>query len=175
MWRPVSKRTGNRWTRRSGTDPFLFGDSSVVIKAERLGKTAYQMVDGLGLGDTEMAVSVVTVLELAHGVVRADTETRRAARQRFLDDLIAQGEVMLRDRGCRTPATRFSCEASPSIACVAWYSTTQGSPPPGQVLRLELFELPPPASEKYRGVGRPAQWSACLSGDDTSGASSRPD
>src|ERR1035441_2803398 len=38
--------------------------------------------------DPEIAVSVVTVLELAHGIARADTGPRRAARQKFLDDLL---------------------------------------------------------------------------------------
>jgi predicted nucleic acid-binding protein len=60
-----------------------------VIEAERLGQTAYQMVARLGPGETEMAVSVVTVLELAHGVARASSERRHAARQRFLDDLLS--------------------------------------------------------------------------------------
>jgi predicted nucleic acid-binding protein len=39
--------------------------------------------------DPEIAISVVTVLELAHGITRADTPQRRAARQQFLDDLLA--------------------------------------------------------------------------------------
>lgn len=67
----------------------LILDSSVVIDAERQGLTAFQMVKGLGSGETEMAVSVVTVPELAHGVARANTEKRQTARQRFLDDLLS--------------------------------------------------------------------------------------
>jgi len=66
----------------------LIVDSTVVIKAERAGQTAYQMVESLGLSDTELAVSVVTVLESAHGVARADSEKRNATRQRFLSDLL---------------------------------------------------------------------------------------
>jgi len=42
----------------------------------------------LKTGDEEIAVSVVTVLELAHGGARADTSERRASRQRFLDELL---------------------------------------------------------------------------------------
>lgn len=69
----------------------LILDSSEAITAERLGQTAYEMVERVAVlaGDQEIAVSVVTVLELAHGVVRADTPERRANRQRFLDDLLA--------------------------------------------------------------------------------------
>ena len=39
--------------------------------------------------DPEIAVSVITVLELTHGITRADTQPRRAARQQFLDDILA--------------------------------------------------------------------------------------
>jgi tRNA(fMet)-specific endonuclease VapC len=67
----------------------LILDSTVVIAAERAGETAYQMVESLGAGETELAVSVVTVLEMAHGVARANTEKRREVRQRFLNDLLS--------------------------------------------------------------------------------------
>ena len=45
----------------------LILDSSVVIAAERQGQTAYQMLEAIGAqaADPEIAVSVVTVLELA--------------------------------------------------------------------------------------------------------------
>ena len=68
----------------------LIVDSSDVITAERSGQTAYEMMDRLALrvGGEDLAMSVVTVLELAHGLARADTESRRAKRQRFLDDLL---------------------------------------------------------------------------------------
>lgn len=39
--------------------------------------------------DPEIAISVVTVLELAHGISRANTPQRHANRQQFLDDLLA--------------------------------------------------------------------------------------
>jgi predicted nucleic acid-binding protein len=37
---------------------------------------------------TKESVSVITVLELAHGITRADTPERRERRQRFLDELL---------------------------------------------------------------------------------------
>ena len=48
------------------------------------------MMDRLALrvGGEDLAMSVVTLLELAHGLARADSESRRAKRQRFLDDLL---------------------------------------------------------------------------------------
>lgn len=69
----------------------LILDSSVAIAAERLGQTAYQMLEAIGLesNDAEIAISVVSVLELAHGISRADTPQRQARRQQFLDDLLA--------------------------------------------------------------------------------------
>jgi predicted nucleic acid-binding protein len=69
----------------------LILDSSVVIAAERLGLTAYQMLENIGVqsNDSEIAVSVVTVMELAHGITRADTPQRRGRRQQFPDDLLA--------------------------------------------------------------------------------------
>jgi tRNA(fMet)-specific endonuclease VapC len=53
-------------------------DSTAVVAAEREGKT----------GDDIIAISAITVLELAHGVARADTLERRERRQRFLDELL---------------------------------------------------------------------------------------
>jgi tRNA(fMet)-specific endonuclease VapC len=69
----------------------LILDSSVLIAAERLGHTAYQILDEIRhrAGDQEIAVSVITVLELAHGLSRANTSERLNHRQRFLDELIA--------------------------------------------------------------------------------------
>jgi tRNA(fMet)-specific endonuclease VapC len=40
----------------------------------------------LETGDEGIAVSVITVLELAHGITRADTPERLQRRQRFLDE-----------------------------------------------------------------------------------------
>ena len=53
----------------------LILDSSVLITAERQGQNARQMLATIAhtVGETEIALSVVTVLELAHGAARADT------------------------------------------------------------------------------------------------------
>jgi predicted nucleic acid-binding protein len=65
-------------------------DSTAAVAAERQGKTARQLLESVALetGDEGIALSVVTVLELAHGITRADTTERRERRQRFLDDLL---------------------------------------------------------------------------------------
>ena len=66
-------------------------DSTAAVAAERQGMTARQLMEVVAreTGDEEVAVSVVTVMELAHGIMRADTGGRRNRRQHFLDDLLA--------------------------------------------------------------------------------------
>ena len=65
-------------------------DSTAAVAAERQGKNARQLLESVALetGDEDIAVSVVTILELAHGITRADTPERRNRRQRFLDELL---------------------------------------------------------------------------------------
>jgi tRNA(fMet)-specific endonuclease VapC len=65
-------------------------DSTAAVAAERQGKNARQLLESVALetGDDEIAVSVVTVVELAHGIARADTTERRDRRQRFLEELL---------------------------------------------------------------------------------------
>jgi tRNA(fMet)-specific endonuclease VapC len=41
------------------------------------------------LGNTEIALSVLTLLELAHGAARADTSERKTKRQQFIEELLA--------------------------------------------------------------------------------------
>jgi len=68
----------------------LILDSTAAVAAERQGMNARQLLESVGLeaGDEGIALSVVTVLELAHGIARADTPERRQRRQHFLDDLL---------------------------------------------------------------------------------------
>lgn len=68
----------------------LMLDSTALVAGERSGKNARQLLESVTLqtGDDSIALSVITVLELAHGVARADTVERRERRQRFLDELL---------------------------------------------------------------------------------------
>jgi tRNA(fMet)-specific endonuclease VapC len=68
----------------------LMLDSTAAVAAERQGKNARQLLEAVAreTGDEGIAISVVTVLELAHGITRADTTERRERRQRFLDELL---------------------------------------------------------------------------------------
>lgn len=67
-------------------------DSTVLIAAERSGKNPRRIVEEMAarLGDTEATLSVITVLELAHGIERANSTERRDARARFLDELLQE-------------------------------------------------------------------------------------
>jgi tRNA(fMet)-specific endonuclease VapC len=65
-------------------------DSSVLVAAERQGQNARQMLSSVAhrSGETEIGISVVTLIELAHGAARADTPSRKAKRQTFIDELL---------------------------------------------------------------------------------------
>jgi predicted nucleic acid-binding protein len=68
----------------------LILDSSVLIAAERQGKNARQVLTSLAreVGETEVGISVVTLIELAHGAARADTPERRSKREKFIEELL---------------------------------------------------------------------------------------
>lgn len=69
----------------------LILDSSVLIAAERQNKNAREIFTGIAqkIDETEIGISVVTLIELAHGVVRADTPQRRANREKFIQELLS--------------------------------------------------------------------------------------
>ena len=73
----------------------LILDSSVLITAERNGESVKQLlVRVLGVaGNQEAAMASVSVVELAHGIYRADTPERKKARQAFIDELVANVPV----------------------------------------------------------------------------------
>src|SRR5437879_6431008 len=68
----------------------LILDSSVLITAERQGRNARQMLTTIArtAGETEVALSVVTLIELAHGAARANTAERKAKREQFVQELL---------------------------------------------------------------------------------------
>jgi tRNA(fMet)-specific endonuclease VapC len=65
-------------------------DSSILVKAERQGSNARQLLTDLSsrLGNTEIAISVITLLELSHGAQRADTAHRKLKRHQYIDELL---------------------------------------------------------------------------------------
>ena len=69
----------------------LILDSSVAIAAERRGDTVEAFLQRVidTAGDQEAALSAVSVVELVHGVHRADTPERRARREAFVEELFS--------------------------------------------------------------------------------------
>src|SRR5277367_678733 len=68
----------------------LILDSSILVAVERNGRNVRQTLTEIAVRTPgeEVAVSVATLIELAHGVARANTPDRKAARQQFLQELI---------------------------------------------------------------------------------------
>jgi len=68
----------------------LILDSSVLIAAERKGQNARRALTDIAahVQGEDIAISVITLIELAHGVARSNTPERRVARQQFLDELM---------------------------------------------------------------------------------------
>jgi len=67
----------------------LILDSSVIIAAERKRQTVEELLASVGrtFGEIEIAISAVTLAELVHGVVRANTPQVRENRRAFIDEL----------------------------------------------------------------------------------------
>jgi predicted nucleic acid-binding protein len=69
----------------------LILDSSVAIAAERRGDTVQAFLQRAiaTAGDQEAALSAVGVVELVHGIHRADSPERRARREAFVEELLS--------------------------------------------------------------------------------------
>ena len=67
----------------------LILDSSVLIASERKGNNARQVLGDVALRapGEEIAISVITLMELAHGAARADRPERIALRRQFVEEL----------------------------------------------------------------------------------------
>lgn len=68
----------------------LILDSSVLVAAERRGQNARQMLASIrvSVGETDVALSVVGLIELAHGAARADSPQRKTQRHQFIQELL---------------------------------------------------------------------------------------
>lgn len=73
----------------------LILDSSVLIAAERNGDSVAQILDRIlrVAGNQETAISSIALVELAHGIFRANTPERRERRRNFIDELLADVPV----------------------------------------------------------------------------------
>ena len=64
-------------------------DSSVIIAAERRGRTVREILEQVKAvqGEIEIALSVVTIAELVHGAYRTKTQAQQQRRLEFIDRL----------------------------------------------------------------------------------------
>lgn len=69
----------------------LILDSSILITVERKGRNAYQAIEEIArrASGEPLAVSVITIAELAHDIARSDSPARAAMRRQFLNELQA--------------------------------------------------------------------------------------
>jgi predicted nucleic acid-binding protein len=67
----------------------LILDACAIIAGERKGRSAAEVLSGILeiVGPEPVALSVVSVIELEHGVWRAKDDAQAAVRQKFMDDL----------------------------------------------------------------------------------------
>jgi tRNA(fMet)-specific endonuclease VapC len=70
-------------------------DTSTLVTAERRKHSVREIFAQLHelFGETEAGLSAVTLVELAHGMERAELDIHRRHRQAFLDDLIADIKI----------------------------------------------------------------------------------
>ncbi|RPH68671.1 type II toxin-antitoxin system VapC family toxin [bacterium] len=92
--------TGNLWRHAIG----LILDSSVLIAAERRGDTVAQFLKRVlvAMGNEETALSAVGLVELAHGIHRANTPEIRSRREAFIRELLADVPVYPLRKGSRS-------------------------------------------------------------------------
>jgi predicted nucleic acid-binding protein len=68
----------------------LILDSSVLIAAERKGETVGQLLQHIfaAVGDQDTVLSAIALVELAHGIHRANTPQIRSRREAFIQELL---------------------------------------------------------------------------------------
>lgn len=90
----------------------LILDSSVAIAAERRRLTVEEMLTAIRelSGPEEIALSVVSVMELEHGIWRAKEPVQATRRKQFLEDLIENVPVYPATTGLAHKAGRIDAE-----------------------------------------------------------------
>jgi tRNA(fMet)-specific endonuclease VapC len=67
----------------------LILDTGILIAGERRKETVKQVIERIqaAVGETEAALSTVSIVELTHGIYRARTDADRERRRAFCDEL----------------------------------------------------------------------------------------
>jgi predicted nucleic acid-binding protein len=144
----------------------LILDSSVAIAAERRGDTVQALLKRAidAAGDQEAALSTIAVIELVHGIHRADTAERRARRESFVEELLAAVAVY----PLTTDAARLALDGEePSVAdeaLIVGYRASLRGPSTGDFLsRLPGLSQPDEnrrtlACVRQTRSGHPLRW-----------------
>ena len=100
----------------------LILDSSVAITAERRGLPAERLLAAIRgtVGTTGIALSVVSVMELEHGVWRTKDAGRANRRRQFLEDLIGKVPVYPITTELARKAGRIDAEQQEKGICIAF-------------------------------------------------------
>jgi predicted nucleic acid-binding protein len=100
----------------------LILDSSVAITAERQGLPAERLLAAIrgAVGTTGIALSVVSVMELEHGIWRAKDAGRANRRRQFLEDLIGKVPVYPITTELARKAGRIDAEQQEKGICIAF-------------------------------------------------------
>lgn len=91
----------------------LILDSSVLIKAERRGQPVSSLLRSIRTmtGQTGLAISAISVIELGHGIWRADTPERAEQRRIYLQEIYSAIEVQPFTKEMGERAARIDAEA----------------------------------------------------------------
>ena len=100
----------------------LILDSSVAIAGERRELPVEDLLASVRgiVGPTEIALSVLSVMELEHGIWRAKDETRARRRRQFLEDLIAHVPVYSVTVELARRAGQIDAEQQEKGVCIAF-------------------------------------------------------
>ena len=99
--------------RREPFYPPLVLDSGVVIAAERDAKSVSELLTALEYehGENEIVLSSITVMELEHGLHRAQTAEQERNRREYLDTVFAAIPVEPFNREMAQLAAKIDAEA----------------------------------------------------------------
>ena len=100
----------------------LILDSSVAIAGERRAMAVEDMLAAIReqLGPADIALSVVSVMELEHGIWRAEDAARASRRRQFLEDLIGNVPVYPVTTELARRAGRIDAEQQQKGICIAF-------------------------------------------------------
>jgi predicted nucleic acid-binding protein len=100
----------------------LILDSSVAITAERRSLPVEGLLAAIRgkIGPTEIALSVLSVMELEHGIWRAKDEMQAKRRRRFVEDLIGNVPIYPITTELARKAGRIDAQQQAKGICIAF-------------------------------------------------------